>query len=77
MYAIRSYYDARVLGQQDDAIGAEFHEIMAWLGTDPADMNELLACAMRIGQMNYQVMALLDKGETETFGHPAPVQVNP
>ncbi|GAA4500532.1 hydroxylamine reductase [Pseudaeromonas paramecii] len=67
---------ARVLGEQDDAIGAEYHEIMAWLGQDPADMNELIACAMRIGQMNFKVMALLDKGETDTFGHPSPVQVN-
>ena len=67
---------ARVLGEQEDAIGAEFHEIMAWLGTDPSDMNELLGCAMRIGQMNFKVMAMLDKGETGTFGHPEPVQVN-
>ena len=67
---------ARVLGEQDDAIGAEFHAIMAWLGTDPSDMHELLGCAMRIGQMNFKVMAMLDKGETDTFGHPEPVQVN-
>src|SRR5574344_1440943 len=67
---------ARVLGEQDDAIGAEFHDIMAWLGTDPSDMNERLGCAMRIGQMNFKVMAMLDKGETDTFGHPEPVQVN-
>ena len=67
---------ARVLGEQDDAIGAEFHDIMAWLGTDPSDMHELLGCAMRIGQMNFKVMAMLDKGETDTFGHPEPVQVN-
>ena len=67
---------AHVLGEQEDAIDAEFHEIMAWLGTDPSDMNELLGCAMRIGQMNFKVMAMLDKGETGTFGHPEPVQVN-
>ncbi len=67
---------ARVLGEQDDAIGAEFHDIMAWLGTDPAELGALVACAMRIGQMNFKVMAMLDKGETETFGHPTPVQVN-
>jgi len=67
---------ARVLGQQDDAVAAEFHRIMAWLGTDPADLGALLECAMAIGQVNYRVMAMLDRGETDKFGHPAPTQVN-
>jgi hydroxylamine reductase (hybrid-cluster protein) len=26
--------------------------------------------------MNFKVMAMLDKGETETFGHPEPTKVN-
>ena len=34
---------ARVLGEVDDAVAAEFHHIMAWLGTDPEDMGALLA----------------------------------
>ncbi|MEH6825071.1 MAG: hydroxylamine reductase [Motiliproteus sp.] len=67
---------ARVLGQQDPEVGAEFHRIMAWLGTDPADLGALLACAMEIGQANYKVMEMLDKGETDKFGHPQPTQVN-
>lgn len=67
---------ARVLGQQDDAIGAEYHQIMTFLGTEPTDMQPLIDCAMQIGQMNFKVMAMLDKGETETFGHPEPTKVN-
>ena len=67
---------ARVLHQQDADIYAEFHKHMAWLATDPADVSALLECAMAIGQMNYKVMAMLDKGETEAFGHPQPTQVN-
>ncbi|WP_210397530.1 hydroxylamine reductase [Motiliproteus sediminis] len=67
---------ARVLGQQDDSVAAEFHRIMAWLGSDPAELAALLNCAMEIGQLNYRVMAMLDRGETEKFGHPAPTQVN-
>ncbi len=67
---------ARVLGQQDPEVGAGFHHIMAWLGTDPTDLGELLACSMEIGQLNYRVMAMLDEGETNKFGHPAPTQVN-
>lgn len=67
---------ARVLGQQDDAVGAEYHQIMTFLGTEPTEMQPLIDCAMQIGQMNFKVMAMLDKGETETFGHPEPTKVN-
>jgi len=67
---------ARVLGQSDVDVHTEYHQIMAWLGTEPQDLNQLLDCSMQIGLMNYKIMAMLDKGETETFGHPVPTQVN-
>ncbi|MFS1427629.1 hydroxylamine reductase, partial [Vibrio splendidus] len=67
---------ARVLGQTDNAIFAEYHEIMAFLGTDPSDLKQLLDTSMQIGLMNYKVMEMLDKGETDTFGHPQPTTVN-
>jgi len=67
---------ARVLGQQDEAVAAQFHNFMAYLGTDPADGDALLQCALDIGRMNFAIMAMLDKGETETFGHPEPARVN-
>jgi hydroxylamine reductase len=67
---------AHVLGQSDPAIYAEYHRLMAWLGTQPADMSELLANAMAIGKMNFSVMAILDKGETDAYGHPQPTNVN-
>ncbi|WP_117235260.1 hydroxylamine reductase [Vibrio maerlii] len=67
---------ARVLEQTNDDIYAEYHQIMAWLGTDPTDLNALLECTMQIGLMNYKVMEMLDEGETTTFGHPEPTQVN-
>ena len=67
---------AHVLGQSDPAIYAEYHRLMAWLGTQPADMSELLANTMAIGKMNFSVMAILDKGETDAYGHPQPTNVN-
>ncbi|MDR9828226.1 hydroxylamine reductase [Vibrio sp. FNV 38] len=67
---------ARVLEQTNNEIFAQYHQIMAWLGTDPQDLNALLECSMQIGLMNYNVMEMLDHGETETFGHPEPTQVN-
>ncbi|MBF4333118.1 hydroxylamine reductase, partial [Vibrio anguillarum] len=67
---------ARVLGQSDQAVYAEYHQIMAWLGTDPTDLQALLDTAMQIGMVNYRIMEMLEMGETETFGHPEPTSVN-
>ncbi|WP_394149275.1 hydroxylamine reductase [Vibrio maritimus] len=67
---------ARVLSQTDEAVYGEYHQIMAWLGTDPVDLEPLLNTSIQIGLMNYKIMEMLDKGETDTFGHPEPTQVN-
>lgn len=67
---------AQVLGQSDNDVAAGFHHLMALLGTDPDDLGELLNTAMAIGQLNYRVMEMLDRGETDKFGHPQPTQVN-
>lgn len=67
---------AHVLGEYDNDIYAQYHKIMAWLGTWPADMGALLECSMEIGQMNFNVMSILDRGETTKYGHPTPSQVN-
>ncbi|BDY06323.1 hydroxylamine reductase [Ferrimonas sp. YFM] len=67
---------ARILKKQDEAVYAEFHRIMARLGEDPSDLNELLELAMACGHLNFKVMEMLDAGETEAFGHPVPTKVN-
>ncbi|PKI06663.1 hydroxylamine reductase [Shewanella sp. 11B5] len=67
---------ARVLDQTDVDVAAEFHKIMAFLGEDSVDADKLFATAMAIGQLNYRIMAMLDLGETTSFGHPEPTQVN-
>lgn len=67
---------ALVLGQYDDNIYAEYHKLMAWLGTNPSDMATLLDNAMNIGKMNFNIMAILDHGETSVYGDPTPTSVN-
>lgn len=67
---------ARVLGQTDADVAGRFHGFMAFLGTQPTDAGALFQCAMDIGTLNYRIMEMLDKGETETFGHPEPTRVN-
>ena len=67
---------AHVLDQYDDEVYRQFHQYMAWLGTQPKDLDELLQNALGIGNMNFQVMSLLDRGETNAFGNPVPSTVN-
>lgn len=67
---------ALVLNQFSDEIYAEFHQFMAWLGTQPADIDTLLDNSMKIGLMNFKVMSMLDQGETDAYGHPTPSSVN-
>ncbi|MBK5073852.1 hydroxylamine reductase [Budviciaceae bacterium CWB-B4] len=67
---------ALVLGEYDDKIYAEYHQLMAWLGTNPTDMATLLDNAMNIGKMNFKIMAILDHGETSIYGDPTPTSVN-
>ncbi|SFN57854.1 hydroxylamine reductase precursor [Formivibrio citricus] len=67
---------ARVLGQTDADVAAKFHDFMAFLAEDPTEVAPLFQCAMDIGHLNYRIMEMLDKGETDTFGHPVPTRVN-
>lgn len=67
---------AHVLGKYSNDIYSQYHKLMAWLGTTPSDMNELLNNSMAIGQMNFAVMEILDAGETALYGNPSPTTVN-
>lgn len=67
---------AAVLGQTSDEIYAEYHRIMSFLGDQPTDTTLLLETSLQIGTLNYQVMTILDKGETSRFGDPSPNKVN-
>lgn len=67
---------AYVLGQKDPAVFAFFHEALNFLTTDQAkDVQALTAMALKVGEMNLRVMELLDKANTETYGHPEPTTV--
>jgi hydroxylamine reductase len=61
---------ARVLGQEEAAVSAEFHRISAFLGTDSTDVDALVGESLAIGALNLKVMELLDAANTGRFGHP-------
>lgn len=67
---------AKILGKEDDSIYAFFHEVLDFLVGDLiGDVDALVAMAMKVGEINLKVMALLDEANTDTYGHPEPTQV--
>jgi hydroxylamine reductase len=67
---------ANVLNVADDAVFGTFNEILDYLAGNPKDVGELTGTALKVGELNLKVMELLDKANTETFGHPEPTPVN-
>lgn len=66
---------ARMLNYTNPKLFAGIHELLEFL-TWPAPTNEqLLGNALRAGEINLAAMELLDKANTETFGHPEPTKV--
>lgn len=68
-------YHAAVLGYQDAAADAFMLEALRAVGMADWGMDELLPLVLKVGEINLAVMALLDKANTDTFGHPEPTEV--
>lgn len=63
-----------MMGAMDETIMKDVHEIWAKIASDEPDMEGLLATALRVGEVNGRVMALLDGQHAEHFGAPEPTQ---
>jgi hydroxylamine reductase len=77
---LAAYVDhALVQGYEDDAIYAFFHEGLDILTRADAQLPELLAACLKVGEVNMRAMELLDEANTTEFGHPTPtpVRINP
>ncbi|MGV8118995.1 MAG: hydroxylamine reductase [Candidatus Xenobiia bacterium LiM19] len=66
---------AQILGQQDESVYAFFHEALDFLAKESRTVDELVPMCLRCGEVNLKVMELLDKANTEAYGHPVPTQV--
>jgi hydroxylamine reductase len=66
---------AQILGEEDDDIYAGFHSTLNFLTKPNPAVDELVAMAMSVGELNFKVMALLDAANTGTYGHPEPTSV--
>lgn len=66
---------AQILGQEDDTVYAFFHETLDLLLKPNPSVDELIGAAMKVGELNFKVMGLLDAANTGAYGHPVPTSV--
>lgn len=67
---------ARILGVEDDAVYAFFHEALDFLTLPIAEaVDALVTMALKVGEVNLKVMGMLDEGNTGKYGHPEPTVV--
>ncbi len=69
-------YHAAVLGYKDESIHRFLYKALFAIGMDDWSMDDLLPIVLEVGEVNLKCMALLDKANTETFGHPRPTEVS-
>lgn len=69
------YSHALELGRESEEVYAGIHRYLDFIASKSQDLNALIEAAMGIGQLNLKVMALLDDGNTGSFGHPEPTSV--
>lgn len=68
-------FHAKQLGGEDAGIYASLHEVLDFLTWPAPTLDQLLATALSVGELNYRVMELLDRVNTAAFGHPVPTPV--
>jgi len=68
-------HHAATLGQEDDGVYAFIYEALAALTDREIGQDQWVKLVLKVGEVNLQAMALLDAGNTGTFGHPVPTEV--
>jgi hydroxylamine reductase len=64
------------LGYKDDKVFSFLHEGLAATTNPDLDVNELVELVLKCGENGVHVMALLDKANSESYGHPEMTRVN-
>ena len=67
-------HHAGVLGYTDRDVDAFFYEALKSVSKE-LTVDELLRLVLKTGEINLKCMELLDKANTETYGHPVPTEV--
>ncbi|MBR2362492.1 MAG: hydroxylamine reductase [Spirochaetaceae bacterium] len=68
-------YHAAVLGYTDKRVAQCFYEALVAMA-DKNTMDDLLPMCMKVGEINFICMELLDRANCETYGTPVPTEVS-
>ncbi len=68
-------HHARILGYTDAGVDGFFYRGLAATVCDALTREDLLGLLMELGEVNLECMQMLDRANTETFGHPEPTEV--
>lgn len=68
-------HHARVLGYKDNDVDSFFYEALKAVSKD-LSQDELFSLVLKTGEINLKCMELLDKANTQNYGHPVPTKVS-
>jgi hydroxylamine reductase len=66
---------AQILGQEDDAVYAFVHELLAAIQRPDLGLEDWLGLTLKCGEIALRAMELLDMGNAGTYGDPVPTKV--
>ena len=69
-------YHAYIFGKKDPKVFEFVHQGLAAPLDKSLGVNDFVGLVMKCGEINIRAMELLDAGNTETYGHPAPTKVS-
>ncbi|HNQ88482.1 MAG TPA: hydroxylamine reductase [Verrucomicrobiota bacterium] len=76
MKGAAAYADhALVLGRELESANAYFADALCQLAEETTSVDVLLGLCLKCGEVNLQIMELLDGAHTDTYGHPQPTPV--
>ncbi|EKD28727.1 MAG: hypothetical protein ACD_79C00231G0001 [uncultured bacterium] len=74
---VAAYADhAFVLGQKSEEVMSFFHKALAAIIDSDMTLEKYIALVLETGKVNLKCMEILDKANTDTYGHPEPTQVS-
>lgn len=66
---------AMILGIEDDDVYSFFHKTLNELAEGEKEKGNLINLALKVGEINFKVMEMLDKANTFAYGNPVPTKV--
>ncbi len=66
---------SETLGEDDENVYRFYYECLIAVDRIDLTVNEAVNLALKLGEINYKVLELLDRGHTNKYGHPVPTSV--